>query len=52
MRINIGFIIDAIIANEIRVACVSTQLQVTDMMAAAEDRVRLLRNRLVVLGGV
>jgi len=52
MRINIGFIIDAIDANEIRVVWVPSQAQVADMVAAAEDRARFMRNRLVVLGGI
>ena len=52
MRINIGFIIDAMDADEITVDWVPSQDQIANTLTAAEDRVRFLRNRAILLGGL
>jgi hypothetical protein len=49
---EIGFIIDAEEAGEIRVSYIPTADQVADFPTAAEDRERFVRNRTVALGGV
>ena len=50
VRVNIGFIIDAIDAGEIGVAWTPTQDQIANTFTAAEDRVRFQRNRGELLG--
>jgi hypothetical protein len=52
LRVNIGFIIDAEEAGEIRVRYTPTADHVADFLTAAEDRDRFVRNRTVALGGV
>ena len=50
VRVNIGFIIDAIDAGEIECKWVPTQDQIANTFTAAEDRVRFARNRDALLG--
>ena len=50
VRVNIGFIIDAIDAGTITIAWVPTQDQIAYTFTAAEDRVRFTRNRRELLG--
>ena len=49
-RVNLGFVIDAVDAREIEVRWVGTQNEVGNTPTAAEDRVRFLRNRGILLG--
>ena len=51
VRVNIGFIGDAVNAGEIALVWTPTQEQVADNLTAAEDRVRHMRNRDIMLGG-
>ena len=50
VRVNIGFIIDAIDAGEIAIIWTPTQDQIANTLTAAEDRVRFTRNRGELLG--
>ena len=51
VRVNIGFIIDAIEAAEVYIEWVPSQDQIADALTAAEERVRFTRNRDELLGG-
>ena len=50
VRVNIGFVIDAIDAGEIAIDWTPTQDQIANTLTAAEDRVRFTRNRKALLG--